>query len=761
MTASPHRWIRAAHQRDRRRLLTSGIDLPVLAQLDAHRRLRGPYTATGTLLRSLVPTLLERRPELVARHETEILSVAHELRALLPASRETLTSLAIPTERTRFYSRVRTLRHAHGIVELLNDGLRELATGPQYLLVDNLHEADPTDQEFFAVLLRRADPGLLRLRLATAGDTVPEPIGQVAVPLVPALRRYTQVVSDTVETGPAPGVAEPGPTSADVAVTAADPARAEPSADAAPTDDVRAELARGYVFGDCVDDDPVVLRAYAETAPEVRAAWHDERADQLAAREEWSLHLGAIPMHRERGSAPQRDGVAALREALEYCVNMGFYHATIEYGQRGRALADWNAQIDHWWAFTTKMTTSLLALGRPMDALALYDEARRHTDNSMVHMQAAYATAMIYTRHLERSERNHSRAREWCNAAIAYARLLPDPRERAAHLVFNRNGLALVAMHEGKLEEALRLVTEGMAELDRMLEPDQHQLHRSVLRHNRSQLLAALGRPAEALAELEVVIASDPNYAEYHLDRGNLLRKLGRPAEALASYERALELSPPFPEVHYNHADTLLELGEVDAALAGFSYVLELDPDHLDARVNRAGLRLALDDPEGAWQDVREGLRRQPNNPHLLCVRGQLELADDPGRARQTLTTVLADAPELATAWAARGLAAYHDGDLSAAVADLDRAIELDDNPTNRFNRGVALLDAGRFDAALTDFTLAVQAEDDPLTRLHRGTCLLALGRDAEADEEFRICLAADPTLADEVRAHRERLLPA
>lgn len=94
-------------------------------------------------------------------------------------------------------------------------------------------------------------------------------------------------------------------------------------------------------------------------------------------------------------------------------------------------------------------------------------------------------------------------------------------------------------------------------------------------------------------------------------------------------------------------------------------------------------------------------------------------------------------------------------------MADLDRAIELDDNPTSRFNRGVALLDAGRFDAALTDLTLAVQAEDDPLTRLHRGTCLLALGRTTEADEEFRTCLAADPTLADEVRAHRERLLPA
>lgn len=736
MAEIPHRWIRAARQRDRRRLLTTGIDLPVLAHLDAHRRLRGPYTAAGSLLRSVVPTLLARQPDLVARHEIEILSVAHELRTLLPASRETLTSLAVPTERTRFYSRVRTLRHAHGIVELLHAGLRDLATGPRYLLVDNVHEADPTDQEFLAVLLRRADPDLLRLRLATAGASVEEPIGEVAVPLAPALRRHTTVIE-------------------------------EPSVEPSTADDPRAsgadqaESARGYVFGDCVDDDPAVLQAYAGTAAAVRAGWHDERADQLATRDEWSLSLGAIPMHRERGTAPQRAGGAALRAALEYCVNMGFYHATVDYGQRGRALVDWTAELDQWWAFTTKTTTSLLALGRPAEALTLYDEARRHTDNSMVHMQAAYATSMIYTRHLEASERDHSRARSWCNAAIAYARLLPDERERAAHLVFNRNGLALVAMHEGKLEESFRLVTEGLAELDRTLEADRHQLHRSVLRHNRSQLLGALGRLPEALAELDAVITHDPNYAEYHLDRGNLLRRLGRPAEALTSYAAALRLSPPFPEVYYNHADTLRELGEVEAALAGFGHVLELDPDHLDARVNRAGLRYALDDTDGAWQDVREGLARHAGNAHLRCVRGQLELADDTGLARRTLTAVLADAPDLATAWAARGLAAYQDGDLPAAVADLDRAIELADDPTNRFNRGVALLAAGRFDAALTDLTLAVRAQDDPLTRLHRGTCLLALGRDAEADEEFGACLAADPALADEVREHRERLLAA
>lgn len=68
---------------------------------------------------------------------------------------------------------------------------------------------------------------------------------------------------------------------------------------------------------------------------------------------------------------------------------ISFYHATIDAGQRGRVLVDRTAQAEHWWAFTTKMTTSLAALGRPGEAEALYQETVAVTDNPGAHMQAA------------------------------------------------------------------------------------------------------------------------------------------------------------------------------------------------------------------------------------------------------------------------------------------------------------------------------------------------------------------------------------
>ncbi len=39
----------------------------------------------------------------------------------MPATRETLTSLAVPSERTRYYSKLRTMRMSQRAVELVPD----------------------------------------------------------------------------------------------------------------------------------------------------------------------------------------------------------------------------------------------------------------------------------------------------------------------------------------------------------------------------------------------------------------------------------------------------------------------------------------------------------------------------------------------------------------------------------------------------------------------------------------------------------------
>ncbi|HYS34295.1 MAG TPA: hypothetical protein VEO01_01475, partial [Pseudonocardiaceae bacterium] len=432
---SDHLWIAAPSHASP--ATEQSLPAALLSEVDAHRHRRGPYTMAGTIMRAVVPVALARWPELASRHDIELLSVAPELRGSIRSTRETLTSLAVPAERTRFYSRLRTLRLAHGLTEFLADHLRRLDDGPRSLVVRNIDDADPTDAELLSVLLRRLDPALLTLVVRTGTKPVAEPLGAAlaayAVPVV--WSGHTSVPTPQGST---------------------------------------AELAAVHVESDCTDDRPELVAAYERLPAAHRTALHDRRAHALRAMDEFSLRLGAIPLHAERGSDPAGAGALALQEGLDYCIDMGFYDATVNFGLRGRAVIDFATQVEAWWTFTTKLTTALAAMGRPAEAEELYAETIALSDKPAVHMQVAYATGMLYTRHFDADRKDHRRAKALLNQAIAFATVLFEGKERLFHTVFNRNGLALVETHLGNLPAALRLVTEGLALLDRELEPDEH-----------------------------------------------------------------------------------------------------------------------------------------------------------------------------------------------------------------------------------------------------------------------------------------------
>lgn len=648
----------------------------LMAPVSAHRRLRGPYTAAGEVMRAVVPRAWRSRPEIVDRHQIELLSVAPELGSLVEVTRQTLTSLAVPKERTRFYSRLRTQRISHGLVEFLDRHLRLTGVEGAALVVHSAGAADHTDAEFLAIMLRRIDPALLSVVVVSGGDDVPDPLGA-------ALRTYATSTAITVAAENQDGD---------------DPA-----------------LAARYVESDGTLDLPHVVAAYHRLPVAERVELHDRRAAALVARAEETLRLGAIPYHLEHGADPAGAGADALLHAVNYLVDMGFYHSTIEHAARGLAVVDRHTQLSHWWTFTTKTTVPLAALGRADEAAAIFAETIASTDNPRVHMQTAYATGMLYTRHFEPAKRDHLRAKGLLHQAIALAGLLFEGGERAFRVVFNRNGLALAEAHLGNLPEALRLVSEGLALLDQELEPHEHQLHRSVLVHNKASVLVGLGRLEEAVAAYDAVIAVDPYYPDYYLDRGNALHRLGRDDEALADYDTAIRLGPPFPEAEYNRSEILQERGDTVGALAALDYVLVLDPDMLDARVNRAGLLLDAERLAEAEAEALAGLTLDAENAHLRTVLGQVHA--ERGRhseARAEFDRALATLPDFVSALVARAAAAYELGDTAAALADLDRAVDLaPDDPTVRYNRAHALENAGRAEDALIDLAVAAGIAPD------------------------------------------------
>ncbi|MBG0832775.1 tetratricopeptide repeat protein [Planomonospora sp. ID67723] len=440
--------------------------------------------------------------------------------------------------------------------------------------------------------------------------------------------------------------------------------------------------------------------------PAERARLHDLRADELEAGGEFSFRLGAVPFHRERGADPRGKGVRALWTAVDHCVQEGFLDAVAELGPRGLRLAEPGSEL--WWCFTQRTATALGALNRQEEARDLYEHARRTSQDPVVHAACAYGTAMLDARHPDPARRDLERATGWINQAVAISTILPDRRERAFKLGFDRNGQALIEMRRGRTDRALVLVESaiGLAQAELA---DRHPVHRMVLRANRGRLLAELGRTKEALEEYTAAIAIDPFFADHYLDRGNLLLSVGQAEEALADYEAAIRVSPPLPEAYYNRAELHLSLGELEAGRVDLDRVLELDPDFLDAYVNRAGVLAVLEREAEARADVEAGLALDPGNPHLLTVRGQLDT--EAGRfeeAAGAFDAALERAPGLGAAWANRGILRYRTGDLGGAVADLSRAIEFGESAELYFNRAMVLRELGRAESAEGDLRRAL-----------------------------------------------------
>jgi tetratricopeptide (TPR) repeat protein len=762
-----HLWIVAPYRQDRLEAVQkmAGAQAPAL-EIDCHCQRRGPYTATGELLRALIPEAYRHRPELVLAHAREILSVAPELHATIPAPPATLTTLAIPKERTRFYGRVYTRRLAHGIVNFLMEYCATCSSAAGPFFFDAIQAADYTDQEMLAILLRRVRPQQLLVYAGSTSHSLADPLQQALAstahlvqPQPPAwsplpgsvppcwqdwLRRACEgwrgerAALQEITDWPECGLAEDSAWMPGLAwlVAHLDPQQCQ-------------RLARAYLETEGTSANPLHLLAYQHTASCVRQQWHDERAEELERLGQWSLHLGAIPYHREQGQHASTAGVESLLQAINYCVDMGFYESTRDLGERGRRLVDGEAEPRRYWVFTSKLAIALSMFEQADEAEALINEARGLTSDPEVHIQAAYMTAMNYTRHRGSRQRNHQQARAWINVARAIAQGLHDAQERAFQVAFQDNGMALVEMHLGHAGRALQLVEGAIAQLDQELTQDQHRLHRSVLLYNRGQIYAFLKEWEKALADYTAVIALDPHFSEYYLDRGNLHRKLHQYAAALEDYQQALRLSSPYPELYFNRALVLADMGQIEEALADYETILELDPDYLDALVNRASLLYEQGDCEAARCDIERGLSLQADHAQLLCLQGLVAIAEEqPAEAYRALSSAIEQDPQMVAAWTNRAVLAFEQGQVEAAIEDLTQAITLGENAAVRYNRGIAYQAHQQWEQAVEDFTTALQLdrEDEQDLLYRRGCCLVQLGNIDHARQDFQAHLALGPT---------------
>lgn len=95
---------------------------------------------------------------------------------------------------------------------------------------------------------------------------------------------------------------------------------------------------------------------------------------------------------------------------------------------------------------------------------------------------------------------------------------------------------------------------------------------------SRVNLLAQLGRPADALADSAALVAVDGSSAATWFNHGYLLETLERWDEALAAFTRATELDPKLDRAWYGQGLVLIRQQRFDEAVAALKRNTELQP---------------------------------------------------------------------------------------------------------------------------------------------------------------------------------------
>ncbi|WP_151953966.1 tetratricopeptide repeat-containing sulfotransferase family protein [Sphingomonas sp. EC-HK361] len=174
---------------------------------------------------------------------------------------------------------------------------------------------------------------------------------------------------------------------------------------------------------------------------------------------------------------------------------------------------------------------------------------------------------------------------------------------------------AALALHDNRIPEAerglkaylkrdpfdvraIRMLAELAGRIGR-LKDSEHLLRRalelspafSAARANLAIVLYRLNRPVDALAELDTLIAEDPDHIGHANLKAAALGRLGSFEEAIPLYERVLHDAPNQPKVWMSYGHMLKTVGRQADGIAAYRHAIALKPDLGEAWWSLANLK--------------------------------------------------------------------------------------------------------------------------------------------------------------------------
>jgi tetratricopeptide (TPR) repeat protein len=267
--------------------------------------------------------------------------------------------------------------------------------------------------------------------------------------------------------------------------------------------------------------------------------------------------------------------------------------------------------------------------------------------------------------------------------------------------------LGIVLSQQGRAYEALEYFDRAI-----VVRPEA-----AGARHNRAQALFALGRVAEARAELDAVVAAQPDlHAAWSL-LGSVLAAQGD-LKAEQAYRRALMLRPDHPETHDDLGVFFLDAGRLEEAIACSRKAIALRANFVAAHNNLANALRASGRLEEALTHYAQAVRLEPR---------------------------------FADGWLNYGAALREAGRVEEAIPALERAVGLAPQAWSAIsNLGVAYLARNRYEEAIACQRKALELKPDSAEVLsHLGNALAGTARWDEAEACYRQAIQKAPAHAE------------
>ena len=236
----------------------------------------------------------------------------------------------------------------------------------------------------------------------------------------------------------------------------------------------------------------------------------------------------------------------------------------------------------------------------------------------------------------------------------------------------------------------------------------------------------------EARADLAVAIEEDADDVSLREALGMAYMMENKLDEAQQAFDKAIEIDPDAPNALLQRARVLALKGEQPKAIADLDKAIELDPDDAIPLVLRARIHQQAGNTDQAQADLESVLRRRPDHPAALELRGLIaaERNDYPAAIRdfRKLVGQHGDDALLVGQLGMLYLAAKQPRE---AIKRFTRALELDDKQfLSRRGRSDALISIGDHTAALADLEAALALDDDNDGVLNNLAWLLATSPD-------------------------------